>query len=71
MDLSSKMLRSHHLYFIYFTAMYGEKTLRYEAAVVCRGRRYRVLVGAAPWLRCLAVLAAAFVSGVNVNLWKR
>ena len=34
--------------FIYFTAIGGEKIMRYEAAVVCRGRRYRLLVGSAP-----------------------
>ena len=71
MDLSCEMLRSHHLFLIYFTAICGEKTMKYEVAVVCWGRRYRVLVGAAPSLRCLAVLAATFVSGVIVNLWKR
>jgi len=53
------MLRSHHLFFIYFTAIYGEKTKKYEVVVVCRGRRYGVLVGALPWLRRLAVLATA------------
>jgi hypothetical protein len=34
--------------FIYFTAICGEKTMRFEVAVVCRGRRYRLLVEAAP-----------------------
>jgi hypothetical protein len=47
------MLRSHHLCFIYFTAIRGEKTMRYKVAVMCWGRRYRLLVGSAPWLRCL------------------
>jgi len=32
---------------IYFTAVCGEKTMKYEVAVVCRGRRYTVLVGSA------------------------
>ena len=59
---------SSSIFLIYFTAICGEKTMRYEVAVVCWGRRYRVLVGAAPSLRCFAVLAAAFVSGVNVDL---
>jgi len=34
------MLRSHNLFFIYFTAICGEQTMSYEVAVVCRSRRY-------------------------------
>jgi len=37
------------IFFIYFTVICGEKTMRYEVAVVCPGRRYRVFVGAAPY----------------------
>jgi len=61
---------SSSIFYLFYGNMW-RKSMRYEVAVVCRGRRYRVLVGSAPWLRCLAVLVAAFVSGVNVNLWKR
>ena len=47
-EISSSIFFIYLFFLIYFTAICGEKTMRYEVAVVCRGRRYRVLVGSAP-----------------------